>query len=148
MTEIDGNSFEVPNEKYKKFFNTFNEISTLEPASWKPSHVIGYFCKKYEDHYNTKYKFKFNNPAPSKCFEVFQIKKLGMIMTTNPVLLKEYIDWAFKVKIIQAKRKITSISFLTNEPIVNEYKMNFLFAPKIDRSANLPANIRDILNGM
>ena len=44
-----------------------------------------------------------------------------MNLTADPSLLKEYIDWVYDNKVVKAKRKLTSISFMTNEGIVNEY---------------------------
>jgi hypothetical protein len=71
-----------------------------------------------------------------------------MLLSKDPVILKEYIDWAFHTKVKQAKRRLTSISFLTNEGTTQYYKMNFLFnnnaGSKINRSMPLPANYVDI----
>lgn len=133
---------EGPNEKYRKFFDKFAEIDTLDVSQWKTIQLLAYFCKKYEEQYGVKYSFKFNSPSPSKCFEVFQINKLGMLLSKQPAILKDYIDWVYLNKVIKAKRRLTSISFMTNEGIVNEYKVNILLAGKnsinIDRSTPLP----------
>lgn len=135
-----GELSDIPNEKYAKFFSTFLEIENLPVSDWKPSHILGYFCKRYEQHYHTKYKFKYNNPAPSKCFEVFQIKKLAQLLSSSPTILKEYIDWVYENKVVKAKRKLTSISFMTVEGVVNEYKVKYLLSPNqnISRSTLLP----------
>lgn len=138
-----------PNLKYEKFFEKFKEIDTLDVSSWNATHVLAYFCKKYKETYNVDYKFKFNSPSPSKCFEVFQVKKLSMNLTSKPNLLKEYIDWIYFNKVPQTKKRFTSISFLTKEDIVTEYKFNFLFADKkpvnVDRSSQLPDDYKTIL---
>ena len=101
--DTGGDLNDAPNPNYQKFFDKFLEIETLETKNWKVPHLIGYFCKKYFETYKVKYKFKFNSPAPSKCFEVFQIKKLASCLTSDPVLLKEYIDWVYKTKVVKAK---------------------------------------------
>jgi len=131
-----GELYDPPNEYYRNFFKKFEEIETLEVHKWKPVHILSYFCKKYKDHYNVNYQFKFNTSSPSKCFEIFQIKKLAMHLTASPVLLKEYIDWIFIDKIIKAKRKFTSISFITNETTVKEYKFNVLLSDKKNANIN------------
>lgn len=141
--EITGGELtDYPNEQYKKFFEKFTEIEKLDTNEWKPVHLLAYFCKKYKETYQSDYKFKFNSPSPSKCFEVFQIKKLASMLTSNPKLLQEYIDWIYLNKVVKAKRKLTSISFMTAEGLVNEYKFNVLLAGKknlnIDRSTPLP----------
>lgn len=147
-----GNLTDLPNEKYKKFFATFDEIETLDVSLWRPSHILGYFCKKYQEQYNTKYQFKFNSPSPLKCFEVFQIKRLAMLLSSNPTILKEYIDWIYQTKVVQAKRKLTSISFMTHEGLVQDYKMNVLLKGKknlnVDRSTQLPEKYREIFQNI
>lgn len=144
---------EIPNDQYRKFFDKFKEIETLKTSDWKANHLIGYFCKKYYDLYGVKYKFKLNSAAPSKCFEVFQMKKLAYMLTANPILLKEYIDWVFENKIIKAKRRLTSISFLTAEGIVKEYKFNILLNSKrgnntVDRTTPLPDKYKTIFKNV
>jgi hypothetical protein len=141
-----GNLGDVPNENYKKFFNKFSEIDTLPIQEWKVVHILSYFCKKYKDAYNIDYKFKFNNPAPSKCFEVFQVKRLSQMLSSNPSILKEYIDWVYLHKVVKAKRRLTSISFMTVEGVVNEYKTKYLLSPtqNISRSTLLPEKYQEL----
>lgn len=126
QADIGGDLNDLPNPKYKEFFEKFKEIETIPINEWKPAHLIGYFCKLYKEKYNIDYKFKFNSTAPSKCFEVFQIKKLAQGLTSDPVKLKKYIDWAFQEKIRISKKRITSIAFLAHEFMVTEYKMKYL----------------------
>lgn len=138
----------APNKKYEQFFAKFAEIETLPMSDWKTVHVLAYFCKKYEDHYKTKYQFKFNSPSPVNSFEVFQIKRLASQISSNPKILTEYIDWVYKTRVIEAKRKLTSISFLTVEGLVIEYKKKFLFADKKDfqvsRSTSVPDEYKPV----
>lgn len=140
---------DAPNDKWKKFFDQFAEIETLENIKWKPVHLIAYFCKKYKEAYNVKYSFKFNSPSPAKSFEVFQIKKLGMQLSSNPGILRDYIDWVYREKVEKGKRRLTSISFMTPEDLVNNYKINVLLANKkqlhIDRSTPLPQDYKEAL---
>jgi len=136
--QTGGELVDIPNDKYKKFFEKFNEINSVELTAWKPVHLIGFFCAKFKEAYGTDYKFKFNSPSPSKCFEVFQIKKLSQMLSSQPNILKEYIDWIFKEKVEKDGKKFRSISFITSEDIVKEYKMNVLMSDKpIDRSTKL-----------
>lgn len=138
----------VPNEKYRKFFEKFAEIENIDVSQWKVAHLLGYFCKKYKDHYKVDYSWKFNNEAPTKCFEVWQMNVLGSKMSTSPKIIKEYIDWVFVNIVPKAARKLRSISFLTAEETVNNYKINILFAGKknlsVDRSTELPAEYQVI----
>lgn len=136
----------APNDKYQKFFDKFSEIDTLEVEQWKIAHLLGYFCKKYKETYNDDYTWKFNNPSPTKCFEVWQMNTLAARLSANPKILKEYIDWAYKNLVPRAKRRLTSISFMTKDEIVIGYKMNVLLAGKknlnVDRSTLLPENYK------
>ena len=142
--DVTGGSLgEVPNEHYRKFFNKFKEIETLDVKEWKVVHLISYFCKKYKEHFNLDYKFKYNNSAPSKAHESFIIRKISVSLSSNPQIFKDYIDWVFLTKVVKAKRRITSISFLSVEDIMNDYKINVLLKndkrpTNIDRSIQLP----------
>lgn len=144
-----GELTDVPNDKYRKFFEKFAEIETVNMDEWKPAHLIGYFVKRYQETFGVPYKFKFNSPSPSKCFEVFQIKKLAYLLTDQPKLLRDYIEWIYQEKAIKSKRRFTSISFLTNEGTLKEYKFGVLLAGKknleVNRATILSSNYRDVL---
>lgn len=146
--KIDGGKLgETPNDKYVKFFKQFDEIETTSVEQWRVVHLLGYFCKQFQTTYNTEYQFKYNSPSPSKCFEVFQIKKLGQVLSSKPNILKDYIDWVFADKAVKEKIRFRSVSFLTREEIVKEYKMTHLLATKIDRTTPLPVSIQKIFAG-
>jgi hypothetical protein len=138
----------IPNDKYKKFFAKFNEIDTLDVKDWKVAHLLGYFCKKYKEAYDVEYSWKFNNPSPTKCFEVWQANTLAAKLSANPKILRDYIDWVFEKHVVKAKRRLTSISFMTHDNVVIDYKMNVLLANKkdlhIDRSTALPKDYQAV----
>lgn len=142
IEETGGELTLVPNDKYKKFFDKFPEIEALEVAQWKTAHLLAYFCKKYKDTYNENYSWKFNNPNPSKCFEVWQMNTLAARLSANPQILKDYIDWTYENLVPKAKRRFTSISFITKDDVVINYKMNVLLSGKknlnVDRSTAVP----------
>ncbi len=140
--DIGGHLNDVPNEKYAKFFALFPEVETLEVDKWTLAHLLGYFCKKYKETYNEDYHWKFNNENPKKCFEFWQMSTLVGRISKNPQILKDYIDWAYVNLVPKAKRRFTSISFITKDDIVINYKMNVLLAGKknlnVDRSTPVP----------
>jgi len=139
--------YEAPNSNYEKFFQKMLEFKTLEVNKWNKNHLIGYFCQKYYDKYNEQYSFKFNTEQPSKCFEVFTINKILIGLTSDSVIIKQYIDWVFNTKVKNAKRKLTSISFLTNESEMNFFKTKYLNNSfQIDRTTILPDNVKAITN--
>jgi hypothetical protein len=125
---------------YQKFFAKFNEIDSIKIEDWKVVHILGYFCKRYHNYYNMDYTFRFNDTAPSKAYESYQIKKLSQMLSSDPQILKNYIDWIFDTKIIARKKRLTAIGYLTTVDLVNEYKFLFLFKKQlgpIDRSTEL-----------
>ena len=131
----------APNVAYEKFFAKFKEIENLPVEEWKTTHIIAYFCKIYKSIYNTDYKFKFNSTAPSKSYEVFIIKKISQIISSDPKILKEYIDWVFNERLKSARRKLTSIAFMSADDLMCYYKTN-VYKPNIpvviDRTTKLP----------
>ncbi len=143
IEETGGELTNIPNDKYKKFFEKFTEIDTLDVAQWKLAHVLGYFCKKYKQKYNLDYVWKFNNQNPNKCFEVWQANTLCAKLSSNPKILRDYIDWVFLTKVPLLKRRFTSISFITTDATAIEYKMGVLLAGKknldVNRSTTLPS---------
>lgn len=147
--ETGGELTTVPNDKYKKFFDKFNEIDSLDVAQWKAAHVIGYFCRKYKQTYQADYAWKFNNESPAKCFEVWQFNTLCAKLSANPKILKDYIDWVYENEVPKVKTKFRSISFLTQDDRVIFYKMNVLLAGQknlsVDRSTPLPTIYKDTL---
>jgi hypothetical protein len=144
---IDNQLTTIPNSKYQKFFDGFKNIDTLPVEQWGKTELLGYFCHKYKQTYNVDYPWKFNHQSPSKCFEVWQFNTLCSKLSANPQILKEYIDWAYLNVVPKAKRRLTSISFLTRDEVVIPYKMDILLGGKknlsVDRSTSLPSNLRE-----
>jgi hypothetical protein len=137
--EISLNQY--PSIYYKKFFDKFSEIDVLSVDDWQGVHIISYFCKRYEQYYGVKYSFKFNSTAPNKSYEVFQFRKLASMLSASPNILKDYIDYFFETKIMVRKKRITSMAYLTDANIVNDYKFKKLLIGKqvsIDRSTIIP----------
>jgi len=131
---------------YQKFFQQFSEIKEKPLSEWSLTHIIGYFCLKYKEYYNLDYTFKFNNTAPSKSYEVFQFKKLASMISRDPQVLKNYIDWIFQDKVKERKKRITSIGYLTNLDLVNDYKFKFLMQNKIDRTTKISIKYKQIID--
>jgi hypothetical protein len=148
IEETGGELTTIPNDKYKKFFDKFAEIDTLDVAQWKTAHILSYFCKKYKETYGMDYSWKFNNPSPAKCFEVWQTNTLVAKLSANPKILRDYIDWVYKNYVPKVKTRFRSISFITKDDIVQDYKMNVLLAGQknlhVDRSTPLPAPYIDV----
>lgn len=135
----------APNKRYETFFGKFKETKTLEPAKWKSVHLIAHFVELYEKHFGVKYSFKFNHTAPSKCYETFQIKRLAGMLGTDPVLLKEYIDWVFDTKLTSNKYTFRVIGFLVNETFITEFKFKQNRAKQVTRTSILPPRLMQVV---
>lgn len=138
----------APNKRYETFFIKTKEYSVLDPSDWKIPHIIGYFCNLYETRFGVKYSFKFN-AMPSKCYETFQVNRLTGMLGTDPLLIKEYIDWVFDKK-LQSDKKFLVIGFLANEKLVSEFqfaKRKASTAP-LTRSTILSPTILQILEDL
>jgi hypothetical protein len=132
------------NPAYEAFFARFKEIETLPLAEWKAVHLLAYFCKRYFDHYQISYTFKFNSPSPSKSFEVFKMNGLLHSISKDPTIIKQYIDFFFDKVVIEKKKRFTSISAMTDAKLVNTFKWDIINARHIDRSTSLPAQYLEI----
>ncbi len=144
-TMIDPALTDQVSDHYKRFFAKFSEADIIPVNEWKTVHLLAFICKKYETYYGLSYTFKFNHPAPSKSFEVYVIKKIANMISSDPQILKDYIDWVFKSKIIEKKKRITSLNYFAHPDIVNDFKFKFLFNKKeISRTDQLPNNIASI----
>lgn len=149
QNQIDQDVSKYPSIYWERFFSKFSEIDLLPVSEWKSLHLIAYFCKLYKNQFNTDYSFKFNSNSPSKSFETFQINKLGGILSTDPSIIKSYIDWWFATQIIAKNKKFRSISAMTDANIVNIYKFDILIPGNlsIDRTTQLPNNYLQIISG-
>src|ERR1700722_4369096 len=148
-TEEIGELGSLPNAKWQKFFEQAIEIETLPIASWKPAHLLFYFAKRYREAFDADYAFKFNSTTPAKSFEIFQVKRLAMQISSNPETLKGYIDWFFEQQ-KEHKRRFTSISAMTKDEVVNEYKWTVLPSKKkglyLTRSSEIELDWREVLS--
>lgn len=135
----------APNKNYVKFFQKMEDMNSLDIKEWNYIQLIGYFVSKYKNTYNKDYKFKYDKQTTSDCYEAFRMRSCFQHISSDPVIMKSYIDWVFE-KI--AKRKITSIIVLVKEEYMIEYKMKFLFnqnSSTISRTTPLPDNYINIL---
>jgi hypothetical protein len=132
---------------WEKFFVKFKEIDTLPLKDWKSNNILSYWCRRYEDHYKVKYTLRFDNTSPSKSYEIYNIKKLSQMLSSDPVILKDYIDDFFSEYILAKKKRITSMAYLVNVDVVNKYKFQKLLNNgnnSIDRTKLLPKEITAI----
>jgi len=142
------NKIEFPSKAWEVFYNKLNEFENIPVKDWKANNLLGYFCKKYKDKYGVEFALTISG-APSKSYEVSLIKKMGMMIDSNPEVIKEYIDWSFQKHVEQRKKKITSLGFFTHKDIVNDFKFNVLIRKsqhgEITRSTILPDEVENLM---
>jgi hypothetical protein len=132
---------------WQKFFEQGKEIATLPINEWRPVHLISYFCGLYEKQYGITYTMKSFSQAPGKSYESFRIKSLATNLSADPVILKDYIDWVFREKVILRKKKIRSLAILCDANYISEYKEDHLGMgdKPVDRSTTLPPNFANVI---
>lgn len=153
IEETDETLSTIPNEKWRQFLAKFAEVDTLPIEQWKILHVLGYFAKRYQETFGKPYSFKFNTPLPLKSFEVFQVKSLSGRLSSKPVILKDYIDWFYQ-GVVKEKKRFSSISAMTKDQLVNEFKWKILSPPltgnksalSLNRSTPLPSSHQEVLS--
>ncbi len=109
-------------KSYDALFEKFKEIDDKPVVEWNTNHLLGYFVKKYLECYKVPYQFKFDKPQASKCQELFAITRLKMNISSDPQILKDYIDFAFEKRAKKSKRRLTSITFMIADFLTIEFK--------------------------
>ena len=129
---------------WQKFLAKFDDIDKLSISEWKEAHLLGYFCRRYEKCFKKKFALSFRG-APSKCNEIYMIKKtMAMLDNIDPLVVKDYIDWVFDVKIIPSKIHIRSIGFLTTPGFGNEFNTYRSKKMKVSKSTELPSKYQQV----
>lgn len=133
---------------WQKFLAKFNDIDTIPVSEWKEVHLLGYFCRRYEKCFAKKFALSFRG-APSKCNEIYMIKKtMAMLNTIDPNVVHDYIDWVFDVKIIPGRINIRSIGFLTTPGFGNEFNTYRAKKMKVSKFTELPSKYQQVVDAL
>lgn len=137
------NKTKYPSKHWENFFNKFKEIETLKVSQWKDVHIISYICKLFKEKFDRDFVVTIKGTAPSKSPDMFVIKQIYLSLnTTNPKIIKDYIDWCFENKINSPFRKL---GFFLTSGFVNEFNNStFLKKNSISRSTEMPKEYLDI----
>lgn len=128
---------------WQKFFDKLDDVNhdSIPVHKWDDVHVLAYICKRFREHFGQSFSFSLVG-APSKCSELFCVKRMRFMLlgngNSNPKILKEYVDWVFDNKIINAKRSLVSMGFFITPGVCNEFKAHCARENKIIRSTPLP----------
>lgn len=142
--KVTNAAVQLLSKPWQKFLAKFNDIDTLPVTEWKEPHLLGHFCRRYEKCYDKKFALSFRG-APSKCNEIYMIKKtMAMLDTIDMEKIRDYIDWVFDQKIIPSGLKIRSIGFLTTPGFGNEFNQYRAKREKIVKSTQLPSKYQKV----
>jgi hypothetical protein len=140
-----------PSKAWETFITNGKKFVEIEVSKWRMAEILGYFMFRFQEAFDKEYQWKFN-AAPSKAYEVFRMNTVSSRLSSNPQILKDYIDWIFSQRVAKDKKSFRSISFLTNDENLLFYRNTFLFAGQtnlqIDRSTPLPPNIKPIVSSL
>ena len=137
--EFDEQYLALLSKPWQKFFKKFAQVDELPNSEWKPVHQLAHFSRRYRDHFSKRFSFSVRG-APSKCAEVYMIKRISaMLGTTNQRIIRNYVDWVFDNKIIKGNKKIRALGFLANAQFCNEFHLAMVAAQKIGRATELPS---------
>lgn len=129
---------------WRKFLDKLKESKPEKIHKWEPIHLLSYNLECFKRVYGLDYSLSFAGP-PSKCTEIVLTKRLFSVLnTTNPVLVKEYLDWAWKNK-VEGKTRIRNISFFNNAGVANEFKFFWKEKNKVTKTSSLPQDCLDII---
>lgn len=137
---------ELP-KPWQKFFLKFKEIDSLDKREWKDTHILAYLSKKHEELYGRALPIAIKG-APSKCAELFFIKKMKVLLSTvNPVVIVEYIDWIFEKKLAPKRYPLKTLGFFIVSSFVPEFlqtKETFIKPVNVSRSTEFPPSYKEL----
>lgn len=125
-------------EEYKEYWK--------EEDKWKSKKdqvacLLGYFVYLYEEYYGIPFTFSLSEKGLFRGVEAFHIRKLIGMFNSNAIEAKTYIKWLFDTKVKIRKKRITSLGFLANAGVIQEYKLKKAKSNRIERSTKLPENM-------
>lgn len=104
--------------------------------------LLGLFVSLYESHYGTKFGFSLNERGLFRSAEANHIRKLCGLFDSDAHMAADYIRWVFEKKVVERKRKITSLGFLNIPASINEFKLAKVDGAKVRRSTPLPTKMK------
>lgn len=138
----------APSIHWQKFFDRFSEIDSLSIPEWKEAHLLAYFCHLYKSLYGVSYTWDLGKAkAPSKSYEMYRIRSLQHMISSDPQIIKDYLDWVFESKIKPSGKKITSLALVVDQRYASEYKFQHLGmdpSRSVGRATLLPTNYQQI----
>jgi hypothetical protein len=131
--------------KFKKKLDTY---STIPVEEWTEYQFLGHILKRYKDYIGMEFSMSYNS-APSKCSELYCIKRMLLSLgTSDPTTVKDYIDFVYDKYIIKNNVSLSSLAYFFTTNFIFEFKKKFRKDSKITRATELPPNCKDVVSGL
>lgn len=148
MTELFASYIETaPNDLYKKFFQKLSEFDNTPVSEWTNNELLGFLVSTFYKTTKKPYGFKYNTEAPSKCYELFLIKKLKLRISQDNQILKSFISWIIENKL--GSKKIRTLALFVDDKNIQDFNMKFManqISQKISRTDVLSQSIASIVS--
>lgn len=133
---------------WQKFFLKLEERNNIKISQWKEVHMLGHFRHLFQTYFGKPYVI-LTKGAPSKCSDIFMIKKVfGSFNTTDPTFVKEYIDWVFECIIKPQNIKFKKIGFLISQDMMSDFITYKKKPIAITRATPVPKEYKEIASSL
>lgn len=130
---------DATNKEWQIFYDKVVSYASDPPAKWTSLTLLSYFIQKYKEVNNIDYIFTPSKRGPThtkemkdaaKIFSTFDKHRLANIANKEEkieykkqlvMVLKQYIDWAFGIKMRGKTTNITGLGLFTNANFMNEF---------------------------
>jgi len=132
-------------EDWIKWQDTYKGFWKIEDK-WqsKKDHIVtllSYFNHLYSEYYKTDFTFSLTEKGLFRGPEAYHTRRLLAMLGSNPIHVRNYMDWVFDTKVGKRKSKITSLGFLSMAGVVAEFKLHQQKAKQIGRDTPLPGKM-------
>ena len=132
------------NEKnltWKKFYDEYLQLFRKK-ENWdndkdKVSCIIGFFCFKYKEKYNTNYTFVPSNMNPYSSKECRDAWSLLAAFDGDSHKVRKYIIWLFNS--INKNTNIISFGYIKTQALINKYNLKNIKKGTFQRESKLPS---------
>lgn len=131
-----------PNAHWRKFKERLDQHNSVPVENWTAENILGYLLSKYKTHYQVDWTLSYSG-SPSKCAEMYAIRRMMAALSIDNEKIKEYIDWVFST-IIKDGFQLKSIGLFFTPDVINRFKTQFKKSKRITRSTQLPSDLESI----
>lgn len=128
---------------WKKFYDEYLHLYKVK-ENWenekdKISCILGLFCFKYHERFNTPYIFVPSNINPYTSKEGRDARNLLITFENDATKVRKYIVWLFTKK-FNKNTAITSFGYICTPALIREYNLKEASKNILQRHSKLPAS--------